>query len=56
LSILSSLALSGRVAFVPQEDSSVLYDQLTVEENVLFAALLFNTRGWSGTIPRYSVC
>lgn len=31
------------VAYVPQED--VLYNELTVEENIMFSAMLFNRRG-----------
>ena len=32
------------MAFVPQDD--IMYDELTVEDNVLFAAKLFNKRGY----------
>ena len=34
---------SNRMAFVPQDD--IMNDELTVEENILFAAVLFNKRG-----------
>jgi ABC-type multidrug transport system ATPase subunit len=40
-----------RVAYVPQED--ILYDDLTVEENVLYSALLFNRRGLIRTVDLY---
>lgn len=32
------------LAFIPQDD--IMYDELTVEENVMFAAILFNRRGY----------
>lgn len=34
---------SDRMAFVPQDD--IMNDELTVEENILYAAVLFNKRG-----------
>lgn len=40
-------AYSHCTAFVPQDD--VMYEELTVEENVLFSALLFNQRGFTTT-------
>eukprot|EP01040_Poterioochromonas_malhamensis_P009564 gene9564-10383_t len=43
---LSSLhQLAHQVAFVPQND--VLYTELTVDDNIMFAAMLFNKRGWT---------
>ncbi len=35
----------SEMAFVPQDD--IMYDDLTVEENVLYAAVLFNKRNFS---------
>lgn len=32
------------MAFVPQDD--IMYDELTVSENLKYAALLFNKRGY----------
>ncbi len=43
---VASLAdFSHCTAFVPQDD--IMYDELTVEENVISSALLFNSRGYS---------
>jgi ABC-type lipoprotein export system ATPase subunit len=41
----SLAAYRDEMAFVPQED--ILYDELTVEENVIFSAILFNRRGYT---------
>ena len=43
--------ISSVVAYVPQED--ILYDELTVEENILYSALLFNRRGLVQTLDLY---
>ena len=42
---------SSEVAYVPQED--ILYEELTVEENILYSALLFNRRGLVRTVDLY---
>jgi ABC-type multidrug transport system ATPase subunit len=49
--VTSLQSFRDRVAYVPQED--ILYDDLTVEENVLYSALLFNRRGLSRTVDLY---
>ena len=36
--------LKKRTAYVPQED--IVNDELSVEENILYSALLFNKRGY----------
>jgi ABC-type multidrug transport system ATPase subunit len=42
----TSLAVyRDEMAFVPQDD--ILYEELTVEENVIFSAILFNRRGFN---------
>jgi ABC-type sugar transport system ATPase subunit len=33
------------MAFVPQDD--IMYEELTVEDNLMFTAILFNRRGYS---------
>jgi ABC-type multidrug transport system ATPase subunit len=35
----------SRMSFVPQDD--IMNEQLTVEENILYAAVLFNKRGYT---------
>jgi len=42
--VTSLAALDRKVAFVPQDN--ILYGDLTVEENIYYSALLFNTRGY----------
>lgn len=49
--VTSLQSFRDRVAYVPQED--ILYDDLTVEENVLYSALLFNRRGLTRTADLY---
>jgi ABC-type sugar transport system ATPase subunit len=44
-SVISLSEYKNQMAFVPQDD--IMYDGLTVEENVLFSAVLFNVRGYS---------
>jgi ABC-type lipoprotein export system ATPase subunit len=41
----SLAAYRDEMAFVPQDD--ILYEELTVEENVAFSAILFNRRGYT---------
>jgi ABC-type multidrug transport system ATPase subunit len=43
-SVSSLVPFREQMAFVPQDD--ILYEQLTVEDNILFSAILFNKRGY----------
>ena len=45
-SLVSSLAgYRQYMAFVPQDD--IMYDALSVEDNIKYAAMLFNRRGFT---------
>jgi ABC-type cobalamin/Fe3+-siderophores transport system ATPase subunit len=41
----SLIPFAERMAFVPQDD--IMYDELTVSDNLKYAALLFNKRGYT---------
>jgi ABC-type transport system involved in cytochrome bd biosynthesis fused ATPase/permease subunit len=43
-SVSSLVPYREQMAFVPQDD--ILYEQLSVEDNILFSAILFNKRGY----------
>jgi ABC-type multidrug transport system ATPase subunit len=43
--VASLSELKHEISFVPQDD--IMYDDLTVEDNILYAAVLFNRRGMS---------
>jgi ABC-type multidrug transport system ATPase subunit len=57
--ILGSLMMNGQlienlecfkryIAYVPQDD--IIHDDLSVEENIVYAALLFNKRGYINAV------
>ena len=43
-SVLSLAPFCNKMAFVPQDD--IMFDELTVRENIIFYAMIFNKRGY----------